>query len=170
MTKPITSVVIMDLQEEGKLKLSAPVSKYIPQLANMKVAKMGEDGIPILEPQARPITLEDLMLHRSGMGYGIFGPVNPVAAAYEKAGLVTPEDDLESKMIKLSKLPLMFQPGEGWYYSYGIDVLGRVAEVALAMEFHAASEDIARTCHAHPTISEAVRQAAMDVEGWTMQS
>ena len=129
MTKPITSVVIMDLQEEGKLKLSDPVSKYIPELADMKVAKIGEDGNPTFEPQARPITLEDLMLHRSGIGYGIFGPVSAVAAAYEKAGLVTPEDDLASKMTKLSKLPLMFQPGEAWYYSYGIDVLGRVAEV-----------------------------------------
>lgn len=129
MTKPITSVVIMDLQEEGKLKLSDPVSKYIPELANMMVAKMSEDGRPSFEPQARPMTVEDLMLHRSGLGYGIFGPVNPVAAAYEKAGLVTPEDNLESKMTKLSKLPLMFQPGEAWYYSYGIDVLGRIAEV-----------------------------------------
>jgi len=129
MTKPVTSAVIMDLQEEGKLKLTDPVSKYIPELANMKVAKMGKDGKPTFEPQARPMTLEDLMLHRSGMGYGIFGPLNAVAAAYEKAGLVTPEDNLESKMTKLSKLPLMFQPGEAWYYSYGIDVLGRVAEV-----------------------------------------
>ena len=129
MTKPVTSVVIMDLQEEGKLKLSDPVSKYIPELADMKVAKMGEDGKPAFEAQARPMTLEDLMLHRSGLGYGIFGPVNPVAAAYEKAGLVTPDETLETKMTKLSKLPLMFQPGEAWYYSYGIDVLGRVAEV-----------------------------------------
>ena len=129
MTKPVTSVVIMDLQEEGKLKLSDPVSKYIPELADMKVAKMGEDGKPAFEAQERPMTLEDLMLHRSGMGYGIFGPLNPVAAAYEKAGILTPEETLETKMTKLSKLPLMFQPGEGWYYSYGIDVLGRIAEV-----------------------------------------
>ena len=71
MTKPVTSVVIMDLQEEGKLKLSDPVSKYIPKLANMKVAKIGKDEQPTFVPQAQPITLEDLMLHRSGMGYGI---------------------------------------------------------------------------------------------------
>lgn len=129
MTKPVTSVVIMDLQEEGKLKLSDPVSKYIPELASMQVAKMGEDGNPRFEPQARPMTLEDLMLHRAGLGYGIFGPVNPIAAAYEKAGLLTPEESLETKMTKLSKLPLIFQPGEAWYYSYSIDVLGRVAEV-----------------------------------------
>ena len=129
MTKPVTSVVIMDLQEEGKLKLSDPVSKYIPELANMQVAKMGEDGKPAFEPQARPMTVEDLLLHRAGLGYGIFGPVNPVAAAYEKAGLLTPEENLETKMTKLSKLPLMFQPGDAWYYSYSIDVLGRIIEV-----------------------------------------
>jgi len=129
MTKPITSVVIMDLQEEGKLKLSDPASKYIPELANMQVAKLGEDGKPSFEPQARPMTIEDLMLHRSGLGYGIFGPINPIAAAYEKAGLVTPEENLKTKMTKLTKLPLLFQPGEAWYYSYSIDVLGRIAEV-----------------------------------------
>jgi len=129
MTKPVTSVVIMDLQEEGKLKLSDPVSKYIPEIANMRVAKIGEDGKPSFEAQARSITLEDLMLHRSGMGYGIFGPVNAVAAAYEKADLFSPAETLETKIAKLSKLPLMFQPGEAWYYSYSIDVLGRVAEI-----------------------------------------
>jgi len=99
MTKPVTSVVIMDLQEEGKLKLSDPVSKYIPELANMRVAKMGEDGTPSFEPQARPMTLEDLMLHRSGIGYGIFGPINPVAVAYEKAGLVTPDETLWTRQV-----------------------------------------------------------------------
>jgi len=129
MTKPITSVVIMDLQEEGKLKLSDPASKYIPEIANMQVAKLGDDGTPSFEPQVRPITIEDLLLHRSGLGYGIFGPINPIAAAYEKAELVTPEETLETKMTKLTQLPLMFQPGEAWYYSYSIDVLGRVAEV-----------------------------------------
>jgi len=129
MTKPVTSAVIMDLREEGKLKLSDPASKYIPELANMKVAKMGEDGSPAFEAQLRPMTIEDLLLHRSGLGYGIFGPVNPVAAAYEKAGLFTPEESLETKMTRLSQLPLMFQPGDTWYYSYSIDVLGRIAEV-----------------------------------------
>ena len=129
MTKPVTSLIIMDLQEEGKLNLSDPVSKYIPELANMQVAKMGEDGTPSFEPQARAITIEDLMLHRSGLGYGIFGPINPIAEAYEKAGLFTPEESLETKMTKLSRLPLMFQPGDAWYYSYSIDVLGRVAEI-----------------------------------------
>lgn len=108
MTKPVTSLIIMDLREEGKLKLSDPASKYIPELDNMQVAIMGEDGTPSFEPQSRPITIEDLLLHRSGLGYGIFGPINPIAEAYEKAGLFTPEESLETKMTKLSRLPLIF--------------------------------------------------------------
>ena len=90
MTKPITSVIIMGLQEEGKLSLQDPVSKYIPELANMQVASLGEDGNPKFTPQRRPMTLEDLMLHRAGLGYGIFGDINPVETLYEKAGLFTP--------------------------------------------------------------------------------
>ena len=69
------------------------------------------------------------MLHRSGMGYGIFGPINAVEGAYERAGLFTPEETMETKMEKLTRLPLMFQPGDAWYYSYSIDVLGRIAEI-----------------------------------------
>lgn len=129
MTKPITAVVIMDLVEEGKISLSDPVSKYIPELAGMMVVSAGEDGTPSYAPQTVPMTVEDLLLHRAGMGYGIFGPINPVEEAYEKAGLFDPTEDLAAKMTKLSKLPLLAQPGDGWYYSYSIDVLGRIAEV-----------------------------------------
>ena len=129
MTKPITSVIIMDLQEEGKLSLQDPVSKYIPEIANMQVASLGEDGKPKFTPQHRPMTLEDLMLHRAGLGYGIFGDINPVEALYEKAGLFTPTESLDVKMQKLSQLPLIGQPGAAWYYSYSIDVLGRIAEI-----------------------------------------
>lgn len=129
MTKPITSAVIMDLQEEGLLNLDDPAAKYIPELAQMMVISAGEDGTPVFAPQDPPMTIKDLMLHRSGIGYGIFGPVNPVEVAYGKAGLFDPSEDLSVKMTKLSKLPLLAQPGDGWYYSYSIDVLGRVAEI-----------------------------------------
>ncbi|MDA8708003.1 beta-lactamase family protein [Hellea sp.] len=129
MTKPVTSVVIMDLIEEGKLKLSDPANKFIPELDYMLVARKGDNPRPPFEEQARPITIEDLMLHRSGMGYGIFGPINAVEGAYERAELFTPEETMETKMTKLTRLPLMFQPGDAWYYSYSIDVLGRIAEI-----------------------------------------
>ena len=129
MTKPITSVVIMDLQEEGKLDINDPVSKYIPELAEMQVMSMGKAGKPVLTPQTTPMTVKDLLLHRAGLGYGIFGEVNPVEALYGKAGLFDPKEDLSVKMTKLSTLPLIAQPGEGWYYSYSIDVLGRIIEI-----------------------------------------
>ena len=135
MTKPITSVIIMDLQEEGKLSLQDPVSKYIPELANMQVASLGEDGKPKFTPQARPMTIEDLLLHRAGLGYGIFGDMTPIETLYAKAGLFEPSETLETKMTKLSKLPLLAQPGKAWYYSYAIDVLGRIAEVVTEQRF-----------------------------------
>ena len=135
MTKPITSALILDLQEDGLINLDDPVAKYIPELDGMMVASAGEDGKPVFTPQTTPMTVKDLMLHRAGLGYGIFGPVNPIEEMYEKSALFTRDEDLATKMAKLSKLPLVAQPGEGWYYSYGIDVLGRVAEVAAGKNF-----------------------------------
>lgn len=129
MTKPVTAVLIMDLQEDGLLDLNDPVSKYIPELAKMQVLSADADGKPKFSPQAVPMTVKDLMLHRAGMGYGIFGDINPVETAYGAAKLFEPSEALDIKMQKLSKLPLLAQPGDGWYYSYSIDVLGRIAEI-----------------------------------------
>lgn len=128
MTKPVTSALIMDLREEGKLKLSDPASKYIPQLALMKVVSLGEDGKPKYEDQTRPMTVEDLLLHRSGMAYGIFGG-NPIEEAWQGAGLFDPQTAMADNMDKMPMLPLLGQPGEQWFYSYSIDILGRIAEV-----------------------------------------
>lgn len=130
MTKPITSALIMDLQEDGLLNIDDPVAKYIPALGQMKVASMGEDGTPKMSDQITPMTIKDLLLHRAGLGYGIFGPINPVEELYQKAQLFDHQADLAATMAKLSKLPLVAQPGEGWYYSISIDVLGRIAEIA----------------------------------------
>ena len=135
MSKPITSALILDLQEDGLLDLNDPVSKYVPELENMMVASAGEDGEPVFTPQATPMTIKDLLLHRAGIGYGIFGPVNPAEEIYQKAELFKRDESLDVKMQKLSKLPLIAQPGDGWYYSYSIDVLGRVAEVATGKNF-----------------------------------
>ena len=128
MTKPVTSALIMDLREEGKLKLSDPASKYIPQLAQMKVVSLGADGKPKYEAQERPMTIEDLLLHRAGMAYGIFGG-NPIEDAWAKAKLFDPQTPMADNMDKMPMLPLLGQPGEAWAYSYSIDILGRIAEV-----------------------------------------
>ncbi len=128
MTKPLTSALIMDLMEDGKLKLSDPASKFIPQLAQMKVVSLGADGQPKYEDQARAMTIEDLLLHRSGMAYGIFGG-NPIEDAWAGAGMFDPQTSMAENMDKLPMLPLLGQPGEQWFYSYSIDILGRIAEV-----------------------------------------
>ena len=130
MTKPITSTIIMQMVEEGKLKLSDPASDYVPQIGKMVAFEgLNEDGTPKFAPQARPVTVEDLMLHTSGIGYGIFGDITPLATLYKNAGLFNPDDTMAQNMDKLAALPLMAQPGEIWYYGYNIDVLGRIAEV-----------------------------------------
>ena len=128
MTKPVTSALIMDLMEEGKLALTDPAAKYIPQLAAMKVVSRGPDGQSIFEDQTRPMPIEDLLLHRAGMAYGIFGG-NPIEDAWAQADLFNPQTGMADNMEKMPALPLLGQPGEQWFYSYSIDILGRIAEV-----------------------------------------
>lgn len=134
MTKPVTSVAIMDLIEEGKLALTDPAANYIPALGQMQVASVGDDGAPVFTDQVRPMTIEDLLLHRSGLAYGIFGG-NPIEDAYIAANLIDPAETLAAKVDRMAALPLVAQPGAAWYYSLSTDVLGRVAEVVTGQPF-----------------------------------
>lgn len=129
MTKTVTSAIILDLIEDGDLAFDDLVTDFIPELGQMQVMSADADGNPVFTPQIAPITIKDLLLHRSGLGYGIFGPSNPVEALYDKANLFDPTEKTADKMIKLSKLPLVAQPGTGWYYSLSTDVLGHVVEL-----------------------------------------
>ncbi|MBU4609610.1 beta-lactamase family protein [Achromobacter sp. GG226] len=133
MTKPITSVAAMMLVEDGKLHLSDPVSRYIPEYAKLTVGveKAGADGKPALEtvPARRPMTVQDLLRHTSGLTYGFFGP-GLVKKAYQEAGLNAGDPDNAEFARRLAALPLAYQPGTTWDYSYSTDVLGRVVEVA----------------------------------------
>ncbi len=133
MSKPITSVVAMMLVEDGRLKLDDPVSLYLPEFAKMQVGveKADAAGKPALElvPARRPITVQDLLRHTSGLTYGFFGP-GLVKQAYNEANLFAGNPDLKEYSQRLAKLPLMYQPGSTWDYSVSTDVLGRVVEVA----------------------------------------
>jgi CubicO group peptidase (beta-lactamase class C family) len=132
MSKPITSVAAMMLVEDGKLKLDDPVSKYIPALADMKVGveKPGEDGKMtfVREPLNRPVTIEDLMRHTSGLTYGFYGN-STVRKLYAEADLFNSDWTNAEFVEQIAKLPLAEQPGTLWDYGHSTDVLGRVIEV-----------------------------------------
>ena len=132
MTKPITTVADMMLVEDGRLKLDDPVAAWLPEYATMTVGveKPGADGKPVLEtvPARRPITVQDLMRHTSGLTYGFFGP-GLVKQAYNAAGLGAGDPDNAEFSQRLAKLPLAYQPGTTWDYSHSTDILGRVVEV-----------------------------------------
>jgi CubicO group peptidase (beta-lactamase class C family) len=133
MTKPLVSVATMMMVEEGRIQLEAPVSRYIPGFANVKVGveKTDASGARSLElvPARRPITVQDLLRHSSGLTYGFFGD-SLVKKAYLDAGVGSADLNTAEFADKLASLPLHYQPGSTWDYSYSTDVLGRVLEVA----------------------------------------
>jgi CubicO group peptidase (beta-lactamase class C family) len=132
MSKPITTVAAMMLVEEGKLQLDDPLSKYIPAFANVKVGveNKGDDVTTTLDtvPAKRPITIQDLMRHTSGITYGFFGE-GTVKKAYVDAHLFAGDLDNAEFAERVAKLPLAYQPGTTWDYSHSVDILGRVIEV-----------------------------------------
>jgi CubicO group peptidase (beta-lactamase class C family) len=133
-TKPVTGVAIMMLIEEGKVRLSDPVSKFIPEFKGMKVAVQREPESPVQQvPAEREITIRDLMTHTSGLASGGLGNRGfSMDAIWPKEG-----ETLAVLVPKLAKIPLDFQPGARWRYSglAGIDTLGRIVEVASGQTF-----------------------------------
>jgi CubicO group peptidase (beta-lactamase class C family) len=132
MSKPITSVATMMLVEDGKLALDDPVAKYIPAFADVKVGveKADENGKPALalEPLNRPITIEDLLRHTSGLTYGFIGD-SAVRRIYTHSDMFDGDFDNATFVERLARLPLAEQPGTRWDYGHSTDVLGRVIEV-----------------------------------------
>ncbi len=128
MTKPIVSVAIMQMVEEGRILLADPLSSYVPAFAEVKVGVEREDGeLDPVDPD-RPITIQDLLRHTSGLTYDFTGDA-AVQQLYAKANLARLDQTNEDQVAALAKLPLLRQPGLGWDYSRSTDVLGRVIEV-----------------------------------------
>jgi CubicO group peptidase (beta-lactamase class C family) len=130
MSKPITSVAAMMLVDDGKLSLDDPLSKYIAPFADVKVAVegAGQNAQLATEPLQRPITIEDLLRHTSGLTYGFYGD-SPIRKLYAKANLFEGDVDNATFAERLAKLPLAEQPGTLWDYGHSTDILGRVVEV-----------------------------------------
>lgn len=131
MTKPITSVAVMMLYEEGHFQLGDPVSKYLPAFENMKVLNDGKDASSNGTIDAkRPITIRHLLTHTSGLTYHWDPRVGEqYAEAGINHGLRQDEDPLAHDMENLADQPLVHQPGEAWTYGLSVDVLGRLVEV-----------------------------------------
>lgn len=126
MTKPVVSVVAMTLVEQGKLDLDAPVSKYLPEYADLKVWQA--DGSTA--PATRPMLVRHLMSHTSGLIYGFIQPTSPLAKAWAQGGEYRNDLTAREYARVLAKLPMRHEPGTAWYYSHATDVLGAVVEVA----------------------------------------
>ena len=126
MTKPIISVAAMMLVEDGRMLITDPVSNYIPAFADTRVG-IEKDGKLDLVALKRPITIQDLMRHTSGLSYGLgSGRVERRVAA---ARITSQEKTMAEHAVTLAALPLVHQPGAVWEYGFSTDVLGRVIEV-----------------------------------------
>ena len=131
MSKPITSVAAMMLVEEGRVELTDPISRFIPEFGATRVYVKGSALNPVTVPATEPIRLWHLLTHTSGLTYG-FHHAHPVDEIYRRAGYewgVPRGTDLATACSAWAGFPLVFQPGSEWNYSVSTDVLGRVAEV-----------------------------------------
>lgn len=132
MTKPMVSVAVMMLAEEGRVRLVNPVSAYLPELKGVQVGIEATDAAGKrslrLEAPRREISVQDLLRHTSGITYGQFGD-SLVKQAYRAAGAMDPTQTTAQFITKLATLPLQYQPGEVWDYGMSTDVLGRLVEV-----------------------------------------
>ena len=127
MTKPIVSVATMSMAEDGLISIADPVSKYIPEFANMKVVNEETGEITAAKKQ---MTVQDLLTHESGLIYGIFDPQSDLGRQYFAAGSLRSDITALELAQNLAAVPLRFEPGTKWHYSRSTDVLGAVIEVA----------------------------------------
>jgi CubicO group peptidase (beta-lactamase class C family) len=131
MTKPLVSLAVMMLMEQGRLLLSDPVEKYLPEFAGQKVA-VENNGQFVLQDPAQPATVQDLLRHTAGLTYEFLGTA-VVQRQYAEAKISSRERSNAEFSRKLASLPLMYQPGTVWEYSRATDVLGCVVEAVTGM-------------------------------------
>ncbi len=125
MSKPVTSVAALMLMEEGKLRLDDPITKWLPEFADMRVLKDAQGPVEDTYPAPRDITVEDLFTHRAGLAYA-FTSIGPIAHAHQEAlgDVLSAEMTSDAWLKALGSLPLSYPPGERFHYSHATDVLG----------------------------------------------
>jgi CubicO group peptidase (beta-lactamase class C family) len=139
MSKPITSVAVMILFEEGRFLLNDPVSRWLPEFEDLEVGIEGVDeatGERVLKtvPADREMTIRDLLRHTSGLTYGFWG-TSLVDKMYLDKKVLTDDETIQDTVAKLGTIPLKHQPGTVWEYGLSTDVLGRLVEVISGLPF-----------------------------------
>src|SRR4051794_22419735 len=158
MTKPVTSVAAMMLVEQGRMELTDPISRWLPEFAAPQVYVGGPAAKAVTVPATEPIRVWHLLTHTAGLTYG-FHHVHVTDEIYRLAGfdLGMPADDLAAFSAAIGKLPLAFEPGTEWNYSVATDILGRLVEVVSGQPFDAFLAE-----HIFPPLD--MRDTAFDVD------
>lgn len=134
MTKPITGTALMQQYEQGKFDLDDPLSDYIPEFSNIKVYEGNDsNGAPILVEPNRPITIRDITRHTAGFANDTNAPYT--GALLSEASLFDFNNTLEETITGLSKIPLVFHPGEKWFYGPSVDVQAYLVELLSGQPF-----------------------------------
>lgn len=137
-TKLVTSVAAMILVEEGRLDLDAPLASYLPEFSDLAVLKGDAKSVQDVEPLASAPTVRQAMSHSAGLSYGFIEPMSVVDQAYAAAGIDILGDrtmTLADLSRRVASVPLAYQPGTAWRYSFGTDILARLIEVASGQAF-----------------------------------
>lgn len=133
MSKPITGVAMMMLWEDGKWDLDDPVTKYVPEFENLRVLVSTGKGSTAAVPVDRPPTMREVMSHTAGFAYGLGGEDHANDQFRQQAVLRSP--DMKTFIDKVADIPLLYQPGEQWFYSAAVDVQGYIVEKLSGMSF-----------------------------------
>ena len=144
MSKPVTSIALMMLMEEGRFQLTDPVYKFIPSWREHRVWVEGEGEAMVTRAPKAPMTVQHLLCHTAGLTYGGFLPglELPVDSAYAAAGISRAgTDTLQEFVEKLAKVPLLYEPGSRWSYSMSTDVCGYLIEVISGQSFESFLQD-----------------------------
>ena len=141
MTKPVAGVALMTFYDEGRFALDDPVSKFIPEFKDLKVATgESEDGEIVVEDAHHEMTIRELVSHTAGLTYGFFSR-SAVDTLYQSADVLARNSTLAEMIDKLAAIPLRQQPGTQWHYSVAVDVQGRLVEVLAGKPFDAVLEE-----------------------------
>jgi CubicO group peptidase (beta-lactamase class C family) len=173
-TKLITTVAALRLFEANKLSVMAPITQYLPELKDLKVAAAGAEPVNA----ARAPTVHDLMTHRAGFTYFFF-PKNPLRDRYRELGIDRIDtDDADGMLKKLATLPLAFQPGTSFEYSIATDLLGHIVERVHGKPLDAALKELVldplkmrdTTFHVQgESLKRLARPLATDPDMWVFQ-